>query len=108
MNYCSYVYITTYSGNVKTEIAKDTRRLSASPEEEIKNIKYFGSQPWPYPCGLMIGFTADYQEGEISLQQSELTSGSWFDAANLPTIPEKLSIARMLIDDWLKKQKNKN
>ncbi len=75
---------------------------------KIKNIKYFGSQPWPYPCGLMIGFTADYQEGEISLQQSELTSGSWFDAANLPTIPEKLSIARMLIDDWLKKQKNKN
>lgn len=74
---------------------------------KIKNIKYFGSQPWPYPCGLMIGFTADYQEGEISLQQSELTSGSWFDAANLPTIPEKLSIARMLIDDWLKKPNNK-
>ena len=41
MNYCSYVYITNYSGNVKTEIAKDTRRLSASPEEEIKNIKYY-------------------------------------------------------------------
>lgn len=73
---------------------------------KIRNIKYFGSQPWPYPCGLMIGFTADYQNGEIKLQQSELTSGSWFNMSNLPMIPEKLSIARMLIDDWIKSQKN--
>lgn len=68
---------------------------------KIKNLRYFGSQPWPYPCGLMIGFDADYDGGLIKLQQSELSAGSWFNRKNLPEIPEKLSIARKLIDAWL-------
>lgn len=67
----------------------------------IRNIRYFGSQPWPYPCGLMVGFHADYEDGEIHLQRSELSAGAWFRKEHLPHIPEKLSIARMLIDDWL-------
>ena len=67
----------------------------------IKNIRYFGSQPWPYPCGLMVGFHADYAGGEIHLQRSEIAKGGWFRRDQLPTIPEKLSIARMLLDDWL-------
>ena len=67
----------------------------------ITNIRYFASQPWPYPCGLMVGFNADYVSGEIHLQRSEIAKGGWFRRDNLPTIPEKLSIARMLLDDWL-------
>lgn len=68
---------------------------------EIQNICYFGSQPWPYPCGLMVGFTADYVSGEINLQRSELSNGGWFTRDNMPAIPGKASIARRLIDDWL-------
>ena len=67
----------------------------------IRNIRYFASQPWPYPCGLMVGFNADYESGELHLQLSELTQGGWFRRDNLPTIPEKLSIARRLLDNWL-------
>ena len=67
----------------------------------IRNIRYFGSQPWPYPCGLMVGFHADYAGGDIHLQQSEIAKGGWFRRDNLPQIPEPLSIARMLLDDWL-------
>ena len=67
----------------------------------ITNIRYFASQPWPYPCGLMVGFNADYVSGEIHLQRSEIAKGGWFRRDNLPTIPEKLSIARMLLDAWL-------
>ena len=67
----------------------------------ITNLRYFGSQPWPYPCGLMVGFTADYDGGKIHLQRSELSKGAWFDKDHLPHIPEKLSIARQLIDAWL-------
>jgi NAD+ diphosphatase len=67
----------------------------------INNIRYFGSQPWPYPCGLMVGFNADYVSGDIHLQKSEIAKGGWFKRDNLPTIPEKLSIARMLLDAWL-------
>ena len=71
----------------------------------IRNIRYFGSQPWPYPCGLMVGFQAEYDDGEIHLQHSELSAGGWFKKENLPDIPEKLSIARMLIDNWLNSKK---
>lgn len=71
----------------------------------ITNLRYFGSQPWPYPCGLMVGFTADYDYGKIHLQRSELSKGAWFDRDHLPHIPEKLSIARQLIDHWLEEAK---
>ena len=67
----------------------------------IKNLRYFKSQPWPYPCGLMVGFFAEYESGDLKLQESELSRGNWFNKNSLPTIPEKLSLARMLIDRWL-------
>ncbi|MDD6506211.1 MAG: NAD(+) diphosphatase [Prevotellaceae bacterium] len=67
----------------------------------IKNLHYHASQPWPYPCGLMVGFMAEYAGGELTLQQSELSYGGWFNRHQLPTIPEKLSLARQLIDAWL-------
>lgn len=70
----------------------------------ITNIRYFASQPWPYPCGLMVGFNADYVSGEIHLQKSEIAKGGWFRKDNLPEIPEKLSIARMLLDAWLEEK----
>ncbi len=68
---------------------------------KIKNINYFASQPWPYPSGLMVGFTADYESGEIKLQDDELSAGAFYSRENLPEIPRKLSIARRLIDWWL-------
>lgn len=67
----------------------------------IKNLTYFGSQPWPYPCGLMVGFMAEYELGDIHLQRSELSRGAWFRYDKLPQIPQKLSIARKIIDKWL-------
>ena len=68
---------------------------------KIKNIRYFASQPWPYPCGLMVGFTAVYVSGELHLQRSELDDAGWFDRDHLPPVPDKMSIARQLIDSWL-------
>ncbi len=66
----------------------------------ITNLRYFGSQPWPYPCGLMVGYNADYVSGDIRLQKEELSRGNWFTKDALPQIPEKLSIARRILDDW--------
>lgn len=67
----------------------------------ISNIRYFGSQPWPYPMGLMVGFHADYVGGEIALLDGELSEAQFFTRDNIPAIPGKMSMARMLIDDWL-------
>ena len=69
----------------------------------IKNLRYFGSQTWPYPSGLMVGFTAEYESGTIKLQEDELTAGAFYNRNNLPHIPQKMSIARKLIDWWLEK-----
>lgn len=76
----------------------------------IKNIRYFGNQPWPYPSGLMVGFIADYESGDINIQKEELRNAAFFSKDNLPTLPQKLSIARKMIDWWLdeKKQKEQN
>ena len=66
----------------------------------IRNITYFDSQPWPYPSGLMVGFFADYESGEIKLQKDELSAGAFYHRDNLPELPRKLSIARRLIEAW--------
>ena len=69
----------------------------------VKNIRYFGSQPWPFPNSLMVGFSADYAGGEIKADQSEIADAGWFTADNLPTIPPKITIARHLIDWFVAK-----
>lgn len=72
----------------------------------VKNVRYFGSQPWPYPSGLMVGFTANYASGNITLQRSELADGGWYRADTLPPIPGKMSLARKLIDAWLEDEES--
>ena len=67
----------------------------------VRNLRYCGSQPWPYPSVLMIGFSAEYESGELSLQRSELRKGQWFRRNALPRIPGTVSLARQLIDRWL-------
>lgn len=64
----------------------------------IKNVRYFGSQPWPFPNSLMVGFTAEYEAGEITLQQSELAEAAWFSPDALPNLPPPFTIARQLIE----------
>lgn len=69
----------------------------------VKNIRYFGSQPWPFPHSLMIAFTAEYAGGEFDLEPEEIADARWFDARHLPQIPPRMSIARRLIDDFIEK-----
>ncbi|HWO10323.1 MAG TPA: NAD(+) diphosphatase [Polyangiaceae bacterium] len=68
---------------------------------DVGNIRYFGSQPWPFPHSLMVGFTADHVGGEICVDGTEIVDARWFSAEDLPVIPPKPSIARYLIDAWL-------
>ncbi len=65
---------------------------------QVKDIRYFGSQPWPFPNSLMIGFTATYASGEIVPDSEEIADAAWFTKRNLPNIPPKPSIARQMID----------
>lgn len=67
----------------------------------VKNIRYFGSQPWPFPHSLMIGFTAEWADGAIAVDGEEIADAQWFRADALPLIPPPISIARRLIDAWV-------
>ena len=70
----------------------------------VKNISYFGSQPWPFPNSLMIGFTAEYESGEIKVDENELLDAGWFTAQNIPPRPLSISIASKLIDWFIQRR----
>jgi len=67
----------------------------------VKNIRYFGSEPWPFPNSLMIGFTADYASGEIAIDNREIVSAGWYSRDTLPPLPSPMSISRALLDTWM-------
>lgn len=68
---------------------------------KVKNIKYKGSQFWSFTTSLMIGFSAEYESGEIKVDGKEINNAAWFKKDELPNIPSKISMARVLIDDFL-------
>jgi NAD+ diphosphatase len=69
---------------------------------EVENIRYFGSQPWPYPHSLMLGFQARFARGEIRVDGVEIEDAGWFRADEMPTtFPGNVSISQWLIRDFL-------
>ncbi len=68
---------------------------------DICNVRYLGSQNWPFPAQLMAGFVADYAGGEIVVDPHELEDARWFSRHELPDLPGKRSIARWIIDTAL-------
>lgn len=70
----------------------------------IKNLKYFGSQSWPFPAQLMIAFTAEYESGELHLQEDEIADANWYSINNLPSLPQPGSIAYEMIHAFIRQQ----
>lgn len=71
----------------------------------VKDVRYAGSQSWPFPNQIMSGYIADYADGEISIQNDEIADANWFKLDDLPVIPPKRSIARHLIDLAVRQKK---
>ena len=70
---------------------------------KVKNIRYFASQPWPFPHSLMIAFHADYESGEITIDPNEIEDAQWCHVNKLPKrLPSEISISRKLINATLK------
>ena len=64
----------------------------------VANMRYFASQPWPFPHSLMIAFVCEWVSGELRPQAGEIEDAKWFDLLQLPKLPSRISIARRLID----------
>jgi NAD+ diphosphatase len=68
---------------------------------ELGELRYFGSQPWPFPNSLMVGFLAEYAAGDIVIDPAEIVDAQWFRCDALPNIPGGLSIASRLISAYV-------
>ncbi|HRI70544.1 MAG TPA: NAD(+) diphosphatase [Polyangium sp.] len=72
---------------------------------DVDDIRYFGSQPWPFPHQLMMGFFARKRGGELRVDKEELEDAKFFHVDQLPLLPPPISIARKLIDTWIARKK---
>jgi NAD+ diphosphatase len=71
---------------------------------EVADVRYVGSQPWPFPDSLMVGFTAEHAGGEIRVDPAEIAEAHWFGLDDLPPVPPPFSIARTLIEGWVRER----
>ncbi len=67
----------------------------------VDNVRYVGSQCWPFPSQVMVGFVADYVAGEVKVDTTELADARWFPLDDLPSLPPRRSIARYILDKAL-------
>ncbi len=70
---------------------------------KVKNLKYITSQSWPYPNSLMIGFTAEYDSGDIRVDNVEISSAKWFNPEDIERLPSEISISAYLVNRFLDK-----
>jgi NAD+ diphosphatase len=102
----SLPFFSTLAGFVEvgeTLEAAVAREIHEEAGIAITDIRYFGSQPWPFTGSLMIGFTARWAGGDIVADPTEIADADWFLPDELPRIPPRLSIARELIDDFVRR-----
>ncbi len=74
------------------------REVAEEVGVRVKSLRYFASQPWPFPHSLMIAFVCEWLDGELRPQDAEIEDAKWFDVLQLPKLPSRISIARRLID----------
>ncbi len=86
------------------ETLEDTviREIREEVNVDVCDITYIGSQPWPFPHSLMIGFTTRYAKGDIQIDNNEIEDAQWFSIDNLPVLPTRISIAHHLIQLFIK------
>ena len=83
------------------------REIFEEVSVKVKNITYYGSQSWPFPSQLMLGYHAEYESGEVKPDGIEIDKADWFNYQELPQVPTgNISISGQLIESFVEKLKN--
>ena len=80
------------------------REIAEEVGLQVRNVRYVASQPWPFPHSLMLGFRAEYAGGELQIDPEELEDARWCRPPDLPRLPSPASIARRLIEGFLRER----
>lgn len=96
-------WYSTLAGFVETgESAEQAvhREIREEVGVEVTGLRYQGSQTWPFPHQLMLGFWAEYAGGEIILAEDEIADAQWFSVNDLPRVSPASSIAGWMIQRY--------
>jgi NAD+ diphosphatase len=95
-----YALVAGFVDNGESLEACVAREVKEEVGVDVKDIRYVGSQNWPFPSQLMVGFVARYAGGEITVDPDELEDARWFPGDGLPGLPSRHSISRFIIDHY--------
>ena len=84
------------------------REVAEEVGVRVASLRYFASQPWPFPHSLMIAFVCEWRDGELRRQDAEIEDAKWFEVLQLPKLPSRISIARRLIDSVCQELREKS
>ena len=86
-----------------SESAEETvmREVMEEVGIKVKNIHYIGSQPWPFPSQLMLGFKCEYESGDLVIDEDEIAEANWYNIDNLPLIPPRSSLSGQIIRSYI-------
>ncbi len=86
-----------------SESAEETvkREVLEEVNIKVKNLKYYGSQPWPFPSQLMLGFSCEYDSGEIKVDETGIVEANWDKYNDLPYVPPTTSLSGLLINSFV-------
>jgi NAD+ diphosphatase len=98
-----YALVAGFVDNGESLEAAVRREVKEEVGVDVTDIRYVGSQNWPFPSQLMIGFVAAYAGGEIRTDSEELEDARWFPRDNLPQGPSRHSIARFILDNFARR-----
>jgi NAD+ diphosphatase len=95
-----YALVAGFVDNGESLEACVAREIKEEVGVDVKDIRYVGSQNWPFPSQMMIGFVATYAGGDVVIDREELEDARWFDCDALPGLPSRHSISRWIIDHY--------
>jgi NAD+ diphosphatase len=95
-----YALIAGFVDNGESLESCVAREIKEEAGVDVTDIRYVGSQNWPFPSQMMIGFVATYAGGDVVVDQEELEDACWFPCSALPSLPSRHSISRYIIDNY--------